>query len=181
MTAPEYTAATGCLSAPADALRNSLAACDAFQDWINAADATEAKLRIYLQGIPLPGGDDESYSIEQLETIFPCALIYLTSFEAGTDATGDGFEWGTDSGTLELILIKLIPPQENDPGELERELLNTGGAILDALKDLAGIGGNFAMTRFTTPGIYRVTDEQMAAGEIPSARLAITITWGNGQ
>lgn len=180
MPAPTYTTATGCLSTPAALLQHSLANCAAFQTWVAADDADEALARIYSQGIPLPEGDDESYSIEQMEAMLPFALIYLTSFETRSDATGgNGWEWGVDSGTLELVFYKLIPAKENDPGELERLLLNTAGEIIDELKSLAGTGGHFAATRFSTPGVYRVTEEEAANGELPTARLPITVTWGN--
>lgn len=192
---PAYTAASSILTFPLEALRTSLASVSHFQTWLGITSGTTAeriaaaKLRIFLEGFPLPEGNDESYSEQQQRSqLFPCCLLWLDQFDNPTDANGEGWEYGHDSGRIHAEFHALID-SERQPGEVNRQFLNQIGLVLQSqdnaapgLCELSGTGGHFTFNRFTTSGVYRSEPDESAqhnpAGDAPLCVIPVDFHWG---
>jgi hypothetical protein len=176
------TAAAGTLSLALDAFRTTLANCLAFQAWAGVVGAVNAAARIYLVGLPAPA-DGQQYTLAELASYRPFALASIAPQRgaiAAADATSAGFDfaWG---GRIDVQFEQAIAESDlADLAEAERKFLNSLGAILDGLVELAGSGTYLRITGLAlAEGPLRERSaERPAQGD--SYWALVEVTWSGG-
>ena len=130
---------SGSISLPLENLAVLLAACPAFQAWVNAPNAQRARNSIYL--VARPAGS----------AVRPFALIHQTGAARSWAATriADGAAgMYTKAGALGIFFEAGVSPEyqpDEREADAELEFTNAVGAIIDGLLDLAGTAGYIAI------------------------------------
>jgi hypothetical protein len=100
------------LTGPIDALATLVAASTSFQSFVGAANATAAAARVHKLDLPRPEG--ESYTLDELSTYRPLAIVDMErgggGWEAVEVAKGGGIGRFRTGGRLMLCLERSVPP-----------------------------------------------------------------------
>jgi len=126
-------AAAGCLSLAREAVRAALARSAAFRTWTATADQTAALAKIHPHGLPDPAASADKYSLVELRTYRPYALIY-TDVSGGYASRKDaqGF---AKSGRIIIELEQDATVGEGQSrADVDQAWENTVGAIIDNLE-----------------------------------------------
>jgi hypothetical protein len=171
--------ATSCLTTPLATLRTTLATIADLQTWVGV-DSVEAALEhIHLQGIPLPPGDDETWTKEQAADLLPFVVLFFSTARSQMDAVdGDGYEFGKRNGQIEAYFFSAAEEHDPTPGVTEVNFLNAIGKILEGAENLAAHNEHFALTEWSCDGISGVKMDQYAAGTFPMHSCHCVLKWG---
>lgn len=177
------TAANGIIARSKELLRDTLAACYAFQNWNGLSLSLEqAKARIYYDALPPPIGHD-AHTLAELREYRPYALIYKSgAVEVRNDSSPNGYH---ATGQLTILLESDVAlSTSHDPGEVERLMENFVGSLIwsqdnsqPGLVELAGQAGYFAPLEIRDDGPYR-TEETKLHDIGDAIRHYIDVTWG---
>lgn len=127
----------GSLSEPMVLLRNTLAACAAFQTRVSAADAEEAKASIFYGPLVNNAGLSENRP-------FACMVFAV----AGANEVADGVQIELDAGGGILLRLEDNAQYPDSDEDSYIDFLNFVGQTLDQLKNLAGYDDNFPMSSY---------------------------------
>jgi hypothetical protein len=168
------------VTGPAELLALSLAASTTWQAICGAADAGEARRRIYFEGLPLPE-DRETHQRDELIALRPYALIY----PAGRAGRDDQAEAGGTrlhfrrGGRLILELVRNGPDPAGDqpPGPATLDWSNRVGQIMEDLCGVFGSTGYLAALRLSLSGppYWCSRDQAETQGLWQAAEL--TVDW----
>jgi len=172
---------TGPLSLPLFHLREMLADSPAFQAFVNAANAAEARERIHYSALPAQYG--ETYTVEELNELRPFAMIGIPSeesYEMTTIAGGGPFNW-TDEGQIILYLEwDVADAFQRDRAAADVDAMNTIGAILSEIQDRSGLAGFLCIDRIRLSAIFRTkTEEHNTQGD--AYMVELTLNWNGGR
>jgi hypothetical protein len=169
---------SGCIRLPAQTLRTTLAACDAFQSFVDAADADAALLRIHEDGV-LPPDDMKEFRVEELNALRPYAIIWTETIRFDADAFGVGNEFG-GSGSMLIHLAENAPDGVTQASiEVTHQMTNDLGDIMDDLMDLAGTPGYLDITAMTPKELPGWGGEADAAGQGLYIAADLAVDWGS--
>lgn len=180
------TPADGIFSEPKNRLRDTLAACYWFRNWSGKTESvSEAKRRIYLDGLPAPAGN-APYTPAQMNSLRPFAIIYTTALRMVANSTPGGFY---SEGSFTIELEQNIPTNiASDPTEVDRVFDNRVGSIVftgslakPGLWDLAARAhqGYFEIQELYKDGPHRTPHEEVQS--IGDASIYyLHLTWGVG-
>jgi hypothetical protein len=121
---------TGAICLPLENMRTLLAACDSFQDFVEAGDATEALASVSLFR-------EESDSLTK-----PCAVVVWSESDSHSieQVASGGNNLFTDSGCCDVFFLADVSDSYKDSlPESFVSFLNAVGAVLDEIKELAGL------------------------------------------
>jgi len=172
------TAASGPVSLPQKYLKDTLANCAAVRTWLGVATVQLALARMYDDALPPPASGD-SHTLAELTTYRPFIMVW-TEPEGGyrfeMDASGSQTEFH-DSGQLWAEFEQDVDPLiADDPSEIHVQLRNSLGAMIAAVKLLAGTAGYLTITGGTLNGPYRShPDERATQGDYIAGLL--TVQW----
>ncbi len=156
-------------------LRTSLAASAAFQSLVGAADATAAAAKIYHDAFPKPANNKQAHSLDELNALRPCAIVYTEDFETTRDATD--YCWH-QKGVIRAVIYRNVPTADkNNQSKLETDFRTIMGEIMQDLIDLSETAGYLAVRGMRTEGPYRTDNEELnAIGDAQAYELIIR--WG---
>lgn len=122
-----------------DNFETHLADCTTFRTLTGATTQAEAKARIWQDHTPAPDNGEE-YTLAELETMRPFALIWLDEGGTGYERTVIDAGFGVmENGVIMLRLEEDVPSNlDGSPGEAMRRWRDTWGNILSDLEGLAG-------------------------------------------
>lgn len=144
------TAGSNFLTEAEDKLIDTLAALVKVQSWLGVGNATDAKARIYAQEIPRTIEDQDEWTADELEAIFPCVIIGppedAPEFELRHTADGAP-AWEMIADVAFSIRFERIRPTATDNQAELRALRN---AIGDVLEDIVENNGNSGTFTFST-------------------------------
>jgi hypothetical protein len=159
-----------------DLLATTLAASASFRTFVGAGNATVALERIHHDYLPDP--DSDVYTLEELQDIRPCALIFTvpdSGWSYDRDAAGTN-NWAA-RGELVCVLMRDTPTGETN-SDVDVSMRETAGNIVSDLVDLSEQGGYLASTGFTCNGPYRTEPGELQELGDRQA-FEIMIRWGN--
>jgi hypothetical protein len=174
---------TGPLSLPLANLRTMVADCAAFQDWVEAANATEALDSIFLVGLPAPLNGHE-YTRAELEGLRPCCVIdfFDPSGRGMRQITQNSLAIATfaESGMLALDFLDDVAPADAQGGFEDAKLrfMNNAGGVLEHLQELSGQGGYMHLHQVEIALGPRRTSIEGQATRGDAWLLRLAITWG---
>lgn len=128
-------------------LRLSLADSTAFRTWVSAATQAAALARIYMDALPPPAGHAEQYTLTELNTYRPYAVIWSHRHawrQVAVSSDGDEFDEGP--GRLGIQLVQTVGSL-TDHQEIARAFENIIDGIVDALCAKSGTAGYLAFDR----------------------------------
>lgn len=161
-------------------LATTLAACDVFQEFVGAANSTEALERIYHDAFPKPNGD--KYTLEELEAIRPCALIFTPDAQGYITEYDSSLAGWRARGIVYCVLYRTVPTSiQNEPGEVATTFRVIMSNLINELKDKADAisGGMLAARRMMANGPFRADETQVnELGDEQAYELIIE--WGVG-
>lgn len=177
------TAAAGSLATVQETMRTMLGDCAAFRTMVGATGANiqaQALANVYHEALPPPSAGGE-YTLDELATMRPFALLSTLAFEKTHDSTGDGFQY-SESGTIWLRLEWDVPVDiaDNDQ-EIGRRVDNDIGGIIDDLCDLAGKGPYLSMEHIELTEPWSRTRRQERASNGDAVVADFTIDWASGR
>lgn len=158
---------SGPFSLPLTNLQTLLANSATFQDWVDAADADEAKARIYLIAV-----SEGSYTR-------PYALISTgDSWERKLTAGGASHCFEPSGSLFLLFEANVSEANKNSHRDAELEFANKIGAIISEMETLAGQSGYLAVYSISLKaGPSRSgEDEKDAQGDY--YQIMFEISWG---
>jgi hypothetical protein len=144
----------GCISKAEERLRDMLAACQPFQEWVGVSDAGSAKAKIHLVELPQPIIDDEekdgNYTLAEIVGRRPFALIWTPSEQPFAIDIVASPNCPSPSGVLRVRLEENVPSSlEANYAEAYRRFLNMVGRIIHSeephnpgLVELLGVCGS---------------------------------------
>lgn len=142
------TTPSGLASLPLKYLRDTLAACSAFQTMVGAANATEALDSIHY--VAAPGG-----------TAFPLAVVYFAGQQDGDVYAGGVRNHFEHTGELGLHLYGAVSDVSDAAiGDEQLAFMNTVGAILGDLVQLAGQAGYLSVTSWSLSPPMRPDEDE---------------------
>lgn len=159
-------AASGCVSLTLDKFRDTLAASDAFQELLGAANAVEAKAKTWWTET------DESIA-EQAE--LPRAVVNFSEsqFESNRLSTTG---WGTNSPIELLIEVETPAEYLDDIQNGNMWFLNKIGELIDDVKTLACSGGGYSnVLSFVMEVAGRADPEKNSGNRYYAAILTATV------
>lgn len=175
-------APAGPISLALEALAVSVAASPAFQAWVGADDAPQARNRIHRESLPLPRRGQE-YTAADLDRLRPFALTWMHpegGFTAVADSVGGtGYDFD-EGGVLALQLEGNIPKElrDNYP-EVVLRFENFVGELLDDLKGFSGQGGGYlAFHRFRVVLGPYISDPEASAAQGHFVGMDCLLDWG---
>ncbi len=173
----------GVCADPVEAIRNMLADCVWFQQWSGAADATEAKARTYVDGLPPPTLPEDSHDATALAALRPYAIVYPAeneSFRLVRDASPNC--WSI-SGRMIVILSKAYTDTDTPTAlwaELAAELekiIRSGDDNQPGLAEMSNLAGYLGITEIMVDFVGRTPPE--ARNEYGDAfDVALMLDWG---
>lgn len=177
---PTLPTAEGGITLAEENLKATLAGSARFQTWaLNAPDATAAAARIYIDDLPDPPGDQDSYTSDQICGLRPFAII-RTEPRAGYSKARVGTEAYVDAGKLHIVFEENVDPSmADDVALLERTFKNTLGVILDQMLELAYQAGYLAIDLITFHGPGRCSENE-ATGEGDHHYAMFEVSFGVG-
>lgn len=177
---PTLPDAEGGITLAEENLKATLAGCARFREWaLNAPDATAAGLRVYIDDLPDPPGDADSYSAEQLQGLRPFAII-RTDGRGGYSKAKVATLGYAEAGKLQIWFEENVTQSDaSDVMLLERKFKNTLGVILDQLLNLAYQPGYLAIDLITFNGPYRCSENE-GTGEGDHHFAVFDIQYGVG-
>lgn len=179
------TDAVGGITTAEDLLRTTLAACTAFQTWVNAANTTEALQHIYLEALQPDNYYTDRYSEEELVGRRPFAQIWTDEQRGYTTTREAASRLMWDSGILHIRFEGNVDEAiEHDYAEIDRLFKNTLGQIIQSdnintpgLVELNQQAGYLAWDTLTMTGPFRCTENQIRGmGDFQEA--SFEIRWG---
>ena len=174
------TAPAGSISLSRHYAELTLADCATFRTWVGAGTQAEALAHIYPAALPSPANGAPRYTLTELQTYRPFVIIYVDPEEGcrfDQDAGGEFFEF-RDSGQLWLEFEQDVPGGiVDDPAEIDVQVCNTIGQILDDLKALAGQPGYLAITGGALRGYHRSEQDEAETNGHYVAWL-LSLRWG---
>jgi hypothetical protein len=143
------TTASGVITVQEELLRDTLAACTAFQTWVGASTAAAAKQHIYLEALPLDLDWSDHMERERIKSRRPFALIWTAETDGLQVRSIASPHGATVSGTMYICLEGDVDPAvQEDYAEVDRLFKNTIGNIVmsgdvsnPGLNELAGTAG----------------------------------------
>lgn len=174
------------ISVAKDLLRTMLATTTAFRTWDGESySVDEAKARIYFDSLPLPAGDSDQYTIDELNNYRNCAII-----EKPRD---EGVRWSfaaapnkfVCAGVLVVTFFRTIPVDERDDiSSAERSMENWIGQLVKSndsgspgLVELSSQAGYLELQEIVETGPSHVTQEDINAVGWEQ-RHALLVRWG---
>ncbi len=158
---------TGIMSIPMELLRDHIASCTAFQNWVNEETAERAKTRVHIVAF-----DPETKDL-------PFAHIYMTEDWETVSIAGGAAQWFETTRSLDVCFQGLIPTElaDNDDDAM-LDFLNHIGAILEGMMALAGQPGYAAINaiRLIDPPWRNDDDDVPVEGDLHG--ITFRITWG---
>jgi len=142
-------AGTNFLTKAEDKLIDTLAALVKVQSWLGVANATNAKARIYAQDIPRTLEDQDEWTSEELNAIFPCVIVGppedVPEFELRHTADGAP-AWEMIADVAFSIRFERVRPTNTDAQAELRALRNAIGDVLEDIVDNNGNSGTFTFS-----------------------------------
>ncbi len=179
------TTASGVITVQEELLRDTLAACTAFQTWVGASTAAEAKDHIYLEALPLDLDWADYMECERIKARRPFAMIWTADAD-GLQVRSIASPHGTTvSGTMYIRLEGNVDPAvQEDYAEVDRLFKNTIGNIIQSgngsspgMVELAGTAGYRDFDTITVKGWTRThKDQRPTLGD--AQMCEIEIRWG---
>lgn len=140
-------AGTNCITIAEDAIISMLADSTACRTFLSAADATEAKTKIYCHDIPQP--DDDAFTDADWAALFPSVLILPPEdgnlFAASLSALPHEY----DVDLAFILRFERYWPDGMDEQDGVRDFMNKVGSVIEDLLDAAKAGGAFGFTAIT--------------------------------
>lgn len=162
--------------------RQTLAASAAFQSLVGAGNATDAALRIYHDELPRPASGLSEHSLDELNILRPCAIIYTATGPSGfvsvRDAMGDVDCWH-NSGTIVIVIMRNVPiADKNDLSLVDTAFRTIAGTIVSELIEISETASYLACDRIEAMGPYRTDIKDLKSiGDAQSYELIVS--WGN--
>lgn len=182
------TAASGVIARAKELFRDTIATTTAFRTWEGHSwSVAEAKARIYYDALPPPASNKPNHSLAELRSLRPYCLVSKPQ-DIGltlTHSANGGNNRFTPYGTLIACFERDVPPGfEHDPGEIDRQLENMIGLLVQSgdtaapgLVELAGKAGYLNIVQISEAGPFRAAlDEVPGYGEYQ--RHFIQVEWG---
>lgn len=168
------TAATGRLGKALSYLRTSLSNSAAFQTLTGSGNATEALEHIYLEALPPPANNAENYSLTELGTYRPFAIVFKETFVRSKTAIPASFETALDLGIyLEQAIASEIA---DDPWEVVMRWQNIIDAIREEVEAQADTAGRLCFDAIEQTELERCrSDEIPGEGNHQWATLILSI------
>jgi hypothetical protein len=138
-----------------DNLRRTLADCARFRTWAKASNQAQALARIYIDDLPEPPDDRDSYTSEEIIALRPFAIIQTAmraGYSRGRLATGTYGEAGQLSIVFEENVDKSLA---RNTALLERRFKNHLGVIQTQMLELAYSATYLAIDLITFHGPMR--------------------------
>ena len=181
------TAAAGPISTIEDLAADTLAATTFFQSLTGTANATAAKARIYFDALPPPGSNADTYTLAELQTLRPYAIINTEpqgGFRWHHDGAGVNWTFGQNGTVTIEIEADIASGDLGDPQEYMRLFKNTIGQIVrtddtgnPGLLELAGQVNYLPIREAMFYGPFRgAEEERKAQGDYLVAM--IDLNWG---
>jgi hypothetical protein len=132
---------SGILSEPIDHARTLLANASAWQSWVGASDATQAKDSIHIGATP-PPADGETYTQNELANLWPLAIIDLPpdggGYQVSRNADGVDQQF-PESGRVVMAFEDKVPDQHlGSPADARLAFFNNLGAVMLDMLQLSG-------------------------------------------
>ena len=159
--------ATGILSVPLELIRTHIAACAAFQSWVNEADATQAKKRVHIVAFD-PDTKD-----------WPFAHVYFTEDWQSVSIAGGAAFFFDNTRSVDVHFEAEVPAElADDPDDAMLDFLNNIGAIIEDMQEYAGQAGYAAITSIRQiEAPWRSDDDDVVTdGDIQG--VTYRIEWG---
>lgn len=168
-------AGVNCLTRAEDAVVETIANSNAFQAMVAAADAAEAKERIYVDHLPNPNEDRDEWTREQWDALFPLAGVLPPDDDEQVSflhyANGSGFEYAT-SLAFHIRFVQR-PNPALDIANASREFKNTIGTIAEEMLAQSYTPGRFKFTKLAPAGIIMLTP----ISQVATLGDALVWTW----
>jgi len=132
---------SGFISLALDGLRDMLASLSAFQSWVGAADAAEAKTRIHIYGVD---ADNDTMPYALLDT--------GDSLSGEADSTGARYHFLHTYQLLCRFVASVSPEYQSSERDAKLEFTNAIGAILAELETASASGANLAIEEWASTG-----------------------------
>lgn len=163
-----------------DNLINSLADSSAFQTFVGAATATQARARVHKSALP-PPRDGDKFALEELQTLRPYALVWSTAYHRGHDGSGGGFEFDAGDGALSILVEEDVAVEIADnPAEIENRFEAHLDAIIADLIAVAGSAGYLAIEDLSITDEYARTHPDLVHTYGDVIATVIDVKWGSG-
>lgn len=185
-TSASYAAATSCLGKNLEAMRLMLANCTAFRTLTGATNEAEALARIYQGCLPPPASNAEAYTLAQLESYRPFAIVMVSpgqAIEYSRMAFGGG-NWNHNRRGEFHILIERSHPTSGDDDDNDFAWIDTIGKIVHSadinnpgLIELHERQEYLSVAGISVRDIYRA-DEEDAKEVGDYQRAHIVLRWG---
>jgi len=177
--------ASGAMTTAEQLLKDTLAACTAFQEWVGATTAATAAESIYLEALQPDEYYSDRHELERLKSRRPFAQIW-TSEESGFSMQRTAApNVMVANGTLYLRLERNVPEAiAHDYAEVDRTFKNVLGAIVSSgdaaepgLAELGSQAGYLDIDTITVQQWSRTApDEWPTIGDAQEA--TVVIGWG---
>jgi hypothetical protein len=158
--------AEGGITLAEENLRLTLADCARFRTWTTASDQAKALARIYIDSLPNPPNDADSYSADELVALRPFAIV-MTARQSGYSRGRVATETYPEAGKMAIAFEENVPASlADDVPALERQFKNTLGVIIDEMLGLAYQAGYLAIDLITFSGPVRcLKDDAVGEGD----------------
>lgn len=168
------TTPAGCISLVQENLRVTLADSATFRTLTGTAARAAAQARIHHERLPAPADDAEIYSIAELRSHWPYAIVSIDDTE-GLRRHQDSFDSFDCSGRVWLMIGREAP--DGPDAEADREWKNTAGKIIDELCDLSLQGesddGLVAYLQFDDLSVLQIFRDQL--DDLPGNRQEMAV------
>lgn len=141
------TTPEGPISVPLAAVEDLLAASTAFQGWVGAANATAAKSRIHVIGLPSPAANRPSYTADELNAMRPFAVLNYDVAEPMTMESVAQGQFIPNGRILISLEANVAGGDARDFKEAAYKFLNVVGQVVEQVAAASESGGSPVVQR----------------------------------